>query len=92
MPKNEFSPDDPLDLVGCEFEGTATDTENMARCFVEEYFWMGSTPQEILELFKNPFYCSPHQVYQRYGDDWVKGLINDVAVSLQRRHEQQSGN
>ena len=88
MPKNEFSPDDPLDLVCCEFEGSASDTESMARCFVEEYFWMGSKPQRILELFKNPFYCSPYAVYQRYGEDWVKALIDEVAHSLQQRRQQ----
>jgi len=85
MPKHELDNDDPFELVGCSVEGTPADTIHMARCFIEEFFWMGHTGRQILMLFENPEYCGMHRVHQIYGDEWVKALINDVADTLTQR-------
>ncbi len=88
MPKDKIDTEDPLELVGCVVDGDASDTTNMARCFVEEFYMMGWTGERILEMFQNPFYRNPHSAYRAFGEDWVKALIDDVACTLQKRQEE----
>ncbi len=79
MPKDEFDQDDPMELVGVSLVDPDGDLlARMARCIIEEYFMIGFGREEILGLFHDPFYQSPHEIYRRKGDDYLKGLIEEV--------------
>ncbi|MFQ5912435.1 MAG: hypothetical protein ACE5JS_04565 [Nitrospinota bacterium] len=83
MPKDEFDPQDPLQLTGIALpdpEGSAL--QAMAECFVEEFLWMGQEPAQILKMFRNPSYRGPHLVYRRKGERYVGDLIEAVCARL----------
>ena len=74
MAPKEFEDDDPMELVQVFLpEG---DPEVMAECFVEEFIWLGYGSQQLLDLFRNPFYAGAHAIYRRQGEAYVLGLID----------------
>lgn len=76
MPKDEFDLDDPMTLTGVALPGDRT--EEMARCFIEEYAMMGYGREQILHFFQNPFYVATHQVWRAKGRDYVEHLIKQA--------------
>jgi len=75
VPFDDYDAEDPLELVGCEVELEEEHLTEMAECFVEEFARMGTGANQLLELFRNPFYRGPHIVYQRRGEAYLKDLI-----------------
>jgi len=75
VPYDDYDAEDPLELVGCEIELEEEHLTEMAECFVEEFARLGYGANQLLELFRNPFYRGPHSVYRRRGESWVKDLI-----------------
>ena len=74
MAPKQFEDDDPMELVQVYLpEG---DPEAMAECFVEELIWLGYDTQQLLDLFRNPFYAGAHAIYRRQGEAYVLGLID----------------
>lgn len=79
MAEKRFDPEDPMALTGAvlplsEKESVAAE-EEMARTIVEEFALLGRDDEEILKLFRNPFYRFPHQVYRARGEKYVRNLI-----------------
>ncbi len=72
--RKEFEPDDPMELVGMAFPGSAL--EAMAECVVEEYLRLGYDEEAILRFFRNPFYQATHLIYREQGEEYVKKLIH----------------
>lgn len=75
MPKYEADPDDPLAPMGLRVPG---DPRHMAECLVEEYLLMGYGDDELLALFRDPFYQGVHHLYRQYGEAGMRALIADV--------------
>jgi len=74
MAQKEFKDDDPMELVQIYLpEG---DPGAMAECFVEEFIWLGYDIQQLLDLFRNPFYAGAHAIYRSQGEAYVLGLID----------------
>ncbi len=80
MPKREADPQDPMELVGVRLpvEGD-TALREMAECFAEEFIRLGRSEEEILGLFKDPFYAGPHEAYRNLGEDWIREVIHKYA-------------
>lgn len=76
MPKDEFEPDDPMELVGVAFP--TGDVDEMAECLVEEFVKMGMGDEELLQLFRSPFYGGTHAIYKKRGEEYVRALITRV--------------
>src|SRR5262245_19305051 len=57
-------PDDPLTLHATTVAG---DPELMLHCLVQEYAWMGWDAEQILSLFRDPFYPVLHGLWCLYG-------------------------
>lgn len=74
MPKEEFKADDPMELVGVALPDG--DPDELARSIVEEFIRMGLSDQELLTLFRDPFYVGPHAIWRCRGDEYVRGLID----------------
>ena len=74
MPRDEFEEDDPMELVGVALPDG--DPEELASSIVEEFLRMGLSDQELLHLFRDPFYSGPHAIWRSRGDEYVRGLIH----------------
>jgi hypothetical protein len=71
-------PDDPYTLHATPAPG---DPEVLLRCLVQEYAGMGWGGEEILELFRSPFFPALHGLLRVYGE---AGVRERVAAVLRR--------
>ena len=78
MPKGEYVPEDPLELVGMVLPGEAGTLEAMAECFIEEYVRMGWDETRLMTLFTSPMFLATHRIYCQMGEESVRGLIRRV--------------
>ena len=72
MPKDEFDHEDPMELISMPMPEDGEMESEMARCLAEEFMRMGESDEEILAMFRNPFYSVPHGVFRTLGEDAVK--------------------
>lgn len=73
MAGKAFDPDDPMELVGVALpEG---DLDEMAECLVEELIRDGWDDENLLCLFRDPFYRAPYRIYQEKGETDILALI-----------------
>ncbi|MBI2881963.1 MAG: hypothetical protein HYY21_10230 [Candidatus Tectomicrobia bacterium] len=76
MPKDEFDFEDPMELLSCAMPAAGPEMEReMARCLAEEFIRMGTPEEDLLEMFRDPFYSVLHGVYQSLGEAAVRDLI-----------------
>jgi len=52
--------------------------EEMAEAFVIEFKRMGWKDEQIIAVFRNPFYAGPHYVYKERGEEFVVELLESV--------------
>jgi hypothetical protein len=76
MPMREADTDDPMELVGVRLPVPDDQAmRDMAECFVEEFVRLGHTADELMSMFRNPFYGGVHQTYQALGEAHIGELI-----------------
>ena len=76
MPMREPGAEDPMELVGVRLPvEDDSATKEMAECFAEEFIRLGHSVEEVLALFKNPFYVGPHEAYRCLGEERVCEMI-----------------
>ncbi len=74
----EPDPEDPMELVGVRLPvKDETALKEMAECFAEEFIRLGHSVEQVLALFKNPFYGGPHEVYRNLGEEWTCKMIKN---------------
>ena len=73
MPKDEFDPEDPMELIGVEIPGT--DPDQIMDDIIQEYLFMGWSASQILFLFVSPYYGATHQIYKQKGKDYVQERV-----------------
>src|SRR6266542_6038623 len=78
MPKDEFDPDDPMELNGVALLTDEDTTEAMTECFIEEFMRMGYNPKQLFALFRNPHYVGMNMVLQNRGEQFVRGKIFEI--------------
>jgi hypothetical protein len=78
MPKNECDPDDPMELSAVVVPTDEDTTDAMAECFIEEYLRLGRTAQQLLDLFRDPFYTGIHRVLLLRGEEFVRSRISET--------------
>ncbi len=81
MPKDEFDPEDPMELVGVE---VPTDPDQALEDIVHEYLLMGFQPARIFFLFRSPYYAATYQIYRLKGHDYVKERVFSLAAEWNR--------
>lgn len=79
MPKGKYDPDDPMELVGVAIPASPDALDEMARVFADEFLRIGYSPDQVFGLFKDPFYRAPNQIYVARGEQFVRGIIDDLA-------------
>ena len=91
MLKKELEPDDPIEMIGLELPNqTEGQLRDMALCFAEEFVREGWKEEELMKLFKNPFYHGPHLVWKQRGDDFVRSVILE-ALRMWRPNDRSRG-
>ena len=75
MPKDEFDPEDPMELNGAVFLTEEDTTNTMCECFIEEFMRMGYGPDQMMLLFRNPHYLGMHMVWQNRGERFLRDSI-----------------
>ncbi len=75
MSMREPGPEEPMELVGVRLPVTEDTTADMAECFAEEFIRLGHSVEEVLALFKNPFYAGPHEAYRNLGEERICEMI-----------------
>jgi hypothetical protein len=77
MPYNDPDPTDPNILVGVVLPADAEATREMAYVFAEEFARMGHDRQQILSLFKDPFYGGAYGAYRALGEKSIQEIIDE---------------
>jgi hypothetical protein len=74
-------PEDPMTLHAVMLTG---DPEVMLECLVQEYAWMGWGTEQILSLFRDPFYPALNELQRHCGEaairDRVTSLVRQMGV------------
>ena len=78
MPKDEFSTEDPQELVGMVVPGESGTLDAMAEAFVDEYVRLGWTEDRLMTLFVNPMFLATHRIYRLKGERYVRELIRNT--------------
>ena len=81
MPYDDPEGDDPHELVGVVLPGDEASTREMGSAFAEEFVQLGKSRQQILDLFRTPFYAGAHRALQALGEEEIDRLV-DQAVRL----------
>ena len=68
-------PEDPLTLHATPVAG---DPEVMLHCLVQEYAWLGWGAEEILRLFRDPFYPALHALWCLFGEAGLRERVTTV--------------
>lgn len=68
-------PEDPYTLCATPVAG---DAELMLRLLVQEYAWMGWNLEQILNLFRDPFYPALYGLWQAYGEAGTRERVQSV--------------
>ncbi len=81
MPFKDPDPTDPNMLVGVVLPADAEATREMAYVFAEEFARMGYTREQLLWLFKNPYYGGAHGAYQQLGEKQTLSIIDECITA-----------
>jgi hypothetical protein len=81
MPHNDPDPTDPYELVGVMLPSGPEAMRDMAYVFAEEFARLGHNREQILWMFRQPFYAGAHSAYQNLGAEAVTKIVDEcVAV------------
>jgi hypothetical protein len=85
MPYDEPDPNDPQMLVGVMLPAEPETMREMAFVFAEEFARIGYSREEILRLFRNPFYAGAHGAWRGLGEAAVAGIVDECVAVWGRR-------
>ncbi len=81
MPFKDPDPTDPNVLVGVMLPADGEAMRDMAYVFAEEFARLGYTREQLLSLFKNPFYGGAHGAYRTLGENETLAIVDEcIAV------------
>jgi hypothetical protein len=90
MPKDEFSTEDPQELVGMVVAGESGTMDAMAEAIVEEYVRLGWAEDRLMTLFVNPMFLATHRIYRIKGESYVRELIRRSCEKWSVRTKEQT--
>ncbi len=86
MAYDDPDPTDPQMLVGVMLPCGPEAMREMAYVFAEELIRIGYGREQILRLFRNPFYGGAHAAWRTLGADTVTAIIDECAAVWGRVH------
>lgn len=78
MADKRFDPDDPMEFIGVGVNSDAEGFRTMTEAIIEEYLLMGWSEEQVLEMFRQPFYQLPYAIRQHKGEPYVREAIARV--------------
>jgi hypothetical protein len=72
----EVAPEDPMELIANPVRG---DPAVMLESVVQEYAWMGWDAEQLLGLFRSPFYPMLNQLWEHFGEEHVRRVVEAAA-------------
>lgn len=78
MPHDEPDETDPMELMGHAVPSDAAAVDEMATVIIDEYARMGFSRDEILHMFREPFFRMTHAVWRERGHAWCVALVDHV--------------
>ena len=79
----DFEHDDPMELRAVPVPDG--DTEMQATVFIEEFLMMGVPKEELIGIFKNPFYDGAYRLYQNLGEGKIQSFITRYLNSIKKQ-------
>ncbi len=80
--KKTAEPDDPMALVGVAMPAGPEGDEamaTMAESLADEFLRMAYSPEQVMQMFRDPFFRMTHAIWQAWGEEKVRGVVNTVA-------------
>ncbi len=77
MPFRDPDPTDPNMLVGVALPADPEAMRDMAYVFAEEFARMGYNREQLLRLFKNPYYAGAHGTYRDLGERAIAEIVDE---------------
>ncbi len=84
MPYDDPDPQDPMMLVGVELPTDRPAQVDMAYAFAEEYARLGYAENQIMSLFREPFYAGANGLYKELGEGEVEAIVRETASTWGR--------
>jgi hypothetical protein len=81
MPFRDPDPTDPNMLVGVVLPAEAEATRDMAYVFAEEFARMGCKREQLIGLFKNPFYGGAYGAYKALGESEILSIVDECLTA-----------
>ncbi|MBC8344693.1 MAG: hypothetical protein H8E56_00375 [Candidatus Marinimicrobia bacterium] len=86
MVKN-YDKEDPFEMKAIEIPGG--NIRHQVQVMSEEFRDMGTTKDELLNMFTDPFYSGLYVGYTQLGKESVEKIIHQVYNNIQRLNEQE---
>ena len=81
MPWQEPEAEDPMELRAHAVPAEAGSLDSMAEALVDEFVRLGAPAEQILQMFRDPFFALTHAIWQRRGDGYCTTLVERVTAS-----------
>ena len=75
----DMAAEDPLELMAQTAVG---DPDVMLECLLQEFVWMGWSPQQLLELFHHPGYPLLNELREFFGDAEVERRVAALVARI----------
>ncbi len=85
--KKRAEPDDPMALVGVAMPtgpGGDAALEEMATALADEFLRIGYSTEQVMQMFRNPFFRTTHAVWRAWGEERVRAVVNTIAARYKR--------
>ncbi len=79
-------PDDPMALMGVAMPTGPDGNEAMAamaESLADEFLRMGYSSEQVMQMFRDPFYRTTHAIWRAWGEERVRAVV----LPLARRYE-----
>ena len=80
MPYNDPDPTDPTMLVGVEIPGDETSDREMAYAFAEEFARLGYSVENLMALFRNPYYAGAYRALTVLGEEEIARIVDEAVA------------
>ncbi len=80
--KKPAEPDDPMALMGVAMPTGPNGDEamaTMAESLADEFLRMGYSQEQVMQMFRDPFFRMTHAIWRAWGEERVRAVVNTVA-------------
>ncbi len=83
----DYDKEDPFEIKTMEIPGG--NIAHQAQVMAEEFRDMGTTKDELMNMFSNPFYGGLHMAFSQLGEESIGKIVSQVYENIQRLNVQE---